>query len=572
MNSLWQGDWTTRARIWSGLVLFAYALTHFLNIGLGLFSTEWMHLVQDWRKTVTRSLPGEIVLYGALLIHIGLALIKLARRGTLRMPVWEAAQIGLGLVIPLLLIAHITFTRFGHQIFGIDDEMSYLIALIFATPDGWRQSLLLLIVWVHSVIGLHFWLRHEAWWRRSIPVLAGLAALVPAFALAGFLTEGRRMRVLLGDPDRRLALFEGWNWPGGEGVAVLLRIESVQTWGFAVLLALTAGTYAFRRYQSRAKSVRIQFVDGPEIVAAKGLTLLEMSRMAGVEHISLCGGRGRCTTCRVVVEEGGQDLADPDPAELRSLRAVGARSGTRLACQIRPVEPMRVYRVFRSDSGRQRDHASGGTEQSMAILFLDIRGFTERTNGQLPYDVVFLLNRFFDAIVPAIAQAGGQVDKYLGDGLLAQFEAPDPAASAKAGMDALTRIGEALERLNADLAAEGTDTLRIGVGLHLGELVMGEIGAAGNAPRTIIGETVNAASRLEAKTKDLGVQALISSAVLQAAGIAWEDLPMEALDLRGVREPVQALPVAAMVELRGLIAPDPVVIIEDPLSDEVGSD
>lgn len=555
-STLWRGSRTTRVRIATGLVLFAYALFHFLNIGLGLVSSDLMERAQDWRTLVSRSFPGTIALYGALLIHSGLALVALARRNTLRMTPREALQMVLGLAIPFLLVAHITYTRVAHQVFGVNDEMGYLSGLIFGTPDAWAQSALLLIVWVHGCIGLSGWLSRERWWIRARPLLTALAALIPAFALAGFLTEGRRALARQADPETRAALSDLYNFPDSSTFTRLLRVENTLWWICFALLATALAIYVGRKLLIRRRSVRVRYVDGPEITAPRGLTLLEMSRVGGVPHTAQCGGRGRCTTCRVVVEEGAEDLHAPGETEARSLTAIGAAPGTRLACQVRPQSPLTVYRVFRADGRRQRDHASLGQERRLAVLFLDIRGFTARTAGQLPYDVVFLLNRFFDAIVPAIRDAGGQVDKYLGDGLLAVFEAPSDAGSAQAALGAAVRVGAALDGFNAALAAEGSKALKIGMGLHLGTLVMGEIGAAGNAPRTIIGETVNAASRLEAMTKEDGVEVLVSEAVLTAAGIPTDSLDIRSLTLRGVTQPVPALAMRRATELAALLSPE----------------
>lgn len=553
MNGLWLGGWMTLARIISGLILFTYALLHFVNIGLGLISSELMQDAQDWRKLVTRSLLGTVVIYGALLTHAALALIRLAQRNTLRMPLWEALQISLGIIIPFFLIAHIVFTRGAAAGFGVNDEMAYLIGLIFGSSSGWQQSALLLIVWAHGCIGLHFWLRTSAWWQKSLPVLIALCALIPAFALAGFLVEGRRVAAAFADPAQREVLFAQFNWPTAETFGALIRIDTISTRVFAGLLLLSVVIFFARKLIRRATSVKIRYVDGPLVTSRQGPTLLEISRSNGIAHTSLCGGRGRCTTCRVMVENGADLLHPPSEAEQRSLKAVGAPPGTRLACQIRPSASLTVYRVFRPDGKRKRAHASQGQETRMAVLFLDIRGFTERTNGQLPYDVVFLLNRFFDAIVPAITKAGGSIDKYLGDGLLAVFEAADEAKSARAALRAAGDMGRALEKFNRQLTSEGAAPVRIGVGLHLGNVVLGEIGAAGNAPRTIIGETVNAASRLEAKTKELAVELLISEPVLTSAGISLDVLEMQKLELRGVAKPVPALPVVRASALESLI-------------------
>jgi adenylate cyclase len=549
MRDLWRGTWATQARIASGLILFIYALLHFLNIGVGLISTDAMLAAQDLRQIVTRSLPGTAILYAALLTHATLALSRLATRTTLRLPLWEGLQLALGLLIPVLLLTHIIYTRGAHELLGVNDEMTYLIGLIWGTTSGWQQAALLLIVWTHGCIGVHFWLRGRSAWRRNLPLLAGIAALVPAFALAGFLTEGRRLALAYADPALRAEITEPFNLPDRDGFALLWSLKETSHWVFWALLALVAAGYIAGKLIRRRRTLRITYDDGTRVTAPVGMTLLEISRSQGIPHTALCGGRGRCTTCRVVIEEGRTNLPPASPAEQHSLDAVGAGPGTRLACQVSPTGPLTIHRVFRPDGRQRRAHASQGSERRMAILFLDIRGFTARTTGQLPYDVVFLLNRFFDAIVPAITRAGGSVDKYLGDGLLAIFDVGTEQSSARAALRSVADIGAALAAFNLSLTNESSPALRIGIGLHLGDLVLGEIGAAGNAPRTIIGETVNAASRLEAATKDLSVELLVSASVLQAAGVDSTHLDLVTLDLRGVAQPVQALAVARAINL-----------------------
>lgn len=556
MNDLWRGSWATRVRIASGLVLFAYALTHFLNIGLGLLSPVWMDAAQDLRQIVTRSLLGTVILYGAFAAHIILALVKLATRGTLRMPLWEAVQIALGIFIPILLVAHLIHTRTAHEIYGVNDELGYIMVLIHDTADGWKQSLLLLIVWAHGCIGLHFWLRGTKWWQRAQPVLVAGAVLVPASALAAFLVEGRRMNTVFSDPEQRDLLIDHYNFPDAETFRDLIAITAQIRWVFAIAMAVVAVAYVVKYIRVRKRSVTISYVGGPQISAPKGLTLLEMSRLRGIPHASLCGGRGRCTTCRVVIQDGADHLHPPSEAEAASLAAVNAGPGTRLACQVKPIEPMTVFRVYMPDGKRKsRAHASEGEEKELALLFLDMRGFTARTTGQLPYDVVFLLNRFFDAIVPPINKAGGTVDKYLGDGFLAVFETADGRSSALAALDAIQGISNALKTFNIRLDSEGQQPIGIGIGAHLGNVVLGEIGAAGQAPRTLIGNTVNAASRLEGVTKEHKVEAFISAPLLDAAEYNVPKDGMIPLTLRGVDATLPALPIKNAHDLLSQLAP-----------------
>ncbi|WP_424831289.1 adenylate/guanylate cyclase domain-containing protein [Ruegeria sp.] len=550
MNSaLWRGGWATRLRIGSGLFLFVFAFFHFLNIGMGLFHTDYLHGMQDGRKAVTRHDVMSALLYVALFIHAGLALVSIAQRRTLRMPISSALQIVLGLLIPLQLISHIIHTRVAHEIFDVNDEMGYIIILMWPSTAVWMQSLLLLIVWVHGCIGLHMWLRLTQWWPKTVPYLIGVAVFIPSFALAGLLTEGRRLWADFSDEFLREQYIEHYNWPSPEAFQTMFGMTDNALTAFWLALALTAMTYLGRKLWRRRHSVRVTYARGPEVVAEKGMTLLEISQANGIPHTALCGGKGRCTTCRVIVEDGGTNLPPPSDVEARSLAAVGATGQTRLACQIRPTEPLSVFRVFRPDGGRNRGHASQGQERKLAVLFLDMRGFTARTTGQLPYDIVFLLNRFFDAIVPAITDEGGVVDKYMGDGLLAVFEKPDAASSARAGLKAAIDISLALDGFNQRLEAEGSPRIRIGMGLHLGDLVLGEIGAAGHASRTIIGDAVNVASRLEGETKAQGVELLVSEELLRAADVAVDPEAIQSFELRGVSQPVPALPVARAADL-----------------------
>ncbi|MGR3802374.1 adenylate/guanylate cyclase domain-containing protein [Marinibacterium profundimaris] len=544
MSALWRGSRVAKLRIASGLVLFTHALLHFLNLGLVLVSVEAAAAMQAARQVVQLSAPGTVLLYGALLTHVALALARLVTLRRFRMPLAIWVQYLFGLAIPVLLIPHFTFVRGAQQGFDVDVEIGFIAGLIWGTPDGWRQGLLLLLVWIHGCIGLHMWLRLTRWWPRWEPVMAGLAVFVPTWALAGYVTEGRRISGLLADPAIAPAVREVYNWPDAAAFVSLMRLQDGTKMAFFAALGAAVLAWIIRRLLARRGTVRISYVGGPTVTTRRGPTLLEISRAHDVPHAALCGGRGRCSTCRVIVEEGADQLPPPSEAEARTLAAVNAPPGARLACQMRPAESLTVFRVFRNDGRRHRAHASQGEERRLAILFLDIRGFTARTAGQFPYDVVFLLNRFFDAIVPQITGCGGIVDKYLGDGLLAVFDGRDEATSARMALRAAEGIGSALATFNATLRAEGAAPVRIGIGLHLGDLVMGEIGAAGNAPRTIIGDTVNAASRLEGETKTLQVELLISGPLLRAAGHDTSGLPMVWLELRGRDAPLDALPVS----------------------------
>jgi adenylate cyclase len=186
-----------------------------------------------------------------------------------------------------------------------------------------------------------------------------------------------------------------------------------------------------------------------------------------------------------------------------------------------------------------------GVEKTVAIMFLDVRGFTRMSDRQLPYDVVFLLNRFFGAIGEAIASEGGWIDKYMGDGLLAVFgRDTGPEAGCRAALAAAAKIDVALETLNAELEAEAHPALRIGIGLHVGQLVIGRIGHPDTASVTVIGRAVNVASRLEALSKEKSCQLVVSRDLARMADWSGSGIPTEHVTVRGASEAIEVLLVA----------------------------
>lgn len=343
MHVYLRGSIQQRLRLASGFVLFAFATTHFLNHALGLVSLEAMHQMQQVRTFVTRSAPGTVVLLVALLTHIMLALDKLAKRETWRMPRWEAVQIGLGLAIPFLLFPHIINTRIAHVFFNVDD--SYLYELVRLWPESAvLQSSLLLIVWTHGCLGLHYWLRLSDSYVRLAPVLLVFAIAVPLLALAGFAAAGRTAGDIMSDPQALAALKVRSNWPNAEDSAVLAWLRTGSRIIFLILVAGAVAMFSLRRLMRAVgrNKVRVTYVDGPTIDASPGKTLLEISRLAGIPHASVCGGRGRCSTCRVRIEKGLEKLAPPAGAEAITLRSIEAPPNVRLACQIKPTAHLTV--------------------------------------------------------------------------------------------------------------------------------------------------------------------------------------------------------------------------------------
>lgn len=155
-----------------------------------------------------------------------------------------------------------------------------------------------------------------------------------------------------------------------------------------------------------------------------------------------------------------------------------------------------------------------GMRREVAVLFSDVRGFTTRSEKADPERIIALLNRYFDAMVPIVHRHGGMVDKFIGDGLMVLFGAPEPRPDpAGDAVVAAREMLDALSRLNAEFAAEGEQELRVGIGIHVGPAVIGHVGSRARHEYTAIGDTVNLAARLESMTKALGHAIVFSGEV-----------------------------------------------------------
>jgi adenylate cyclase len=529
-------------RLATGLVLFVFALTHFLNHALGHVSIEAMEAVQQVRRGFWRSPPGAVLLWGSVAVHAGLGLWKLIRRRTLRMAPWEAVQIALGLSIPLLGAAHVAATRGLNAVYGFDDTYTYLLALLWPGL-AFSQSLLLVVVWVHGVIGLHFWLRTQRWYAGWRPFLLVLAALVPTLALTGWIEGARRLALTRPEPEFPPYVLER----GG----ALIEAAQMVVWTVFGLAALAFVGLRLRDWFRTGPTVT--YPGGRTARAAAGSTLLEISRAAGVPHAAVCGGRGRCTTCRVLVTQGEEALPPPNQVEAMALTRIAAPPGVRLACQVRPhhalaVRPLIPLRSAEPTLGR--DAYRWGVERHITIMFADLRGFTTLAERLYPYDSVFLLNRFFELMSEAVERHGGEVDKFLGDGLMALFGvAPGRGSGSRDALHAARDMLGALRRIDREFADSIGEGLRMGIGIHMGPAVLGRVGGGRQANLTALGDSVNIASRLEGLNKELGTVVVVSEATLADAGLAIEGAEIRQVPVRGREE---GLRVAAAQDLAGL--------------------
>ena len=487
-----------------------------------------------------QTVPGLVILDTSFLIHVALGLRALYRRRHLRIPASEAWQLILGLTIPLLLIPHAANIRIGSSLYGLEFGYPRLIYRFFVvSPDDVlpRQLLLLFVVWLHGCIGLRAWLRSKSWYASVATPLATLATLVPVLAVVGIMSAGLDMR----DAAARDPGYAARYGPPAPGSVAAQNVEAVGRITDALLLGylgLVAGTFALRiardTYARRFAAVTIGYPGGRAVTVPVGFSVLEASRWAGIAHASACGGRGRCSTCRVRVAAGAETLAPPQPAEGATLTRIAAAADVRLACQIRPTADLKVEPLVAVSGAAARGAvapdrftaaAEGGAELPIAAMFVDVRQSTRLAAGRLPYDALFLFDRYLQAVTGPIRRHGGHVTSIAGDGVMSMFGADGGASSAAAhALAAAVDLWGRLEALNDELVPELEAPLQVGIGIHVGVAVVGWLHHADIRSLQFLGDVGNVAAKLEEQTKRLDCTLVVSRDAIEsiAPGMAAE--------------------------------------------------
>ncbi|PSH68266.1 adenylate/guanylate cyclase domain-containing protein [Phyllobacterium brassicacearum] len=535
--------------------MLVFVTLHLGNHALNLISLNAAEEGRLWFTAIWRNPIGTALLYGAVFVHITLVMRSLYLHRTLVMPVREALQVILGLLIPLLIIEHVVATRVRFEMMGLQDSYESVIrALWIDSPmGGLRQSIALLVIWTHGCIGVHFWLRYRDWYSRAAPFLLTFAILLPVLALLGFADTGR---ILESEPVQSSygsgygRTYGSTGYDHASSAIVEHQIQRVQTakytlyGGFAGALMFVFAMRTRRSWRERANQIEIRYPEGETVRVPRGFSVLEASRLGGIPHYAVCGGKGRCSTCRVQVVEGSATLPPPESIERSTLIRIGADPGVRLACQLHPISNISVVPLLVPavegivPVGSQQ--VKPGREQEIAILFCDIRSFTMLTEERLPYDIVFLLNRYFAIVGQAVERSGGRLDKFIGDGAMALFGLnSSPEEGCRHALKAAAVIIKEIDRLNEELAAELPIPIRVAIGIHSGPAIVGAMGYGSVKNLTAIGDTVNVASRLESVAKELDATVVVSEPTIVRAGSDTGKLESREIAIRGRAEPLR---------------------------------
>ena len=264
----------------------------------------------------------------------------------------------------------------------------------------------------------------------------------------------------------------------------------------------------------------IDYGAGVRRAVRAGTSVLEASLAAGLAHAHACGGNGRCTTCRVRVEDGHAHCPPADALEAEALRSNGLEPPIRLACRLRPTGDVAV-RILTPEHRAPERGAPDAVEEHVAVLFTDIRGFTAFSESHLPFDVANVLNRYFDTMGVQVERHGGYILDYLGDGIMTLFR-PDPSgAPERRALHCALAMRERARRFCAWVRDHHGAALAIGSAIHAGRAVVGELGYFRERHLNAVGDVLNVAARLEDLNRDLDSDILVSEAVAEAcAGLA----------------------------------------------------
>jgi adenylate cyclase len=290
----------------------------------------------------------------------------------------------------------------------------------------------------------------------------------------------------------------------------------------------------------------------------KGLSVLEASLRNNVPHASVCGGRARCSTCRIRIIGDCEHLPEPSKREAFVLNRVGADPAIRLACQLRPETDLSFFQIFlpqiTAATLRTSSPSRIGEERYLVSMFIDMRGSTKLAEKRLPFDTVFIVNRFLGAVSQAVIECGGQPNQFVGDGQLALFGlATNPQTACRQALRAAAMIAINVDELNQFLSHDLREPIRFGIGVHGGEVIIGDIGYRDQMVFTALGDAVNVAARLQDMTKTLACEAIVSEEVRITAGLPEDALPQQQVTIRGRSEPMIVRSVTSAKALSALV-------------------
>ncbi len=435
-------------------------------------------------------------------------------------------QLVTSFILPLALLPHMLASSYAPRF--KDAEANYKLVLDGTLEDGgiYFMGLFVIFVWVHGIIGITSIVKFHPIYQKYKNAFLVMSWLLPILAVLGAFTASRKE--LASKIENKKVTVEQINASsniGKELEAKLTQIEEMLTLSFfATLLGVIVFVFVVHQLRKVFRKIKITYPNGKEVRVTKGTSILEASREHRIGHVSMCGGRGRCSTCRVRVMSDLEALPPRNGIERAVAEKLSLQDNVRLACQLRPNNSLEVRPLVNApiENLTTEDRESlCGREEEIVVMFVDLRGFTAISEKLLPYDTVYLLNQYFKIAGEAIVQWGGRIDKFIGDGIMALFtDGVGVEENSKNALLAAGKLAEDLKELSSDTTSDFGSDLKFGIGIHAGTSVVGAMGYGENITDTAIGDCVNVASRLEQLTKKEECQLIITSDLYQRSGLS----------------------------------------------------
>jgi adenylate cyclase len=386
-------------------------------------------------------------------------------------------------------------------------------------------------------------------------MFVALGLLLPTLALSGYVTAGNQVLRAATNPNYTKLLFEDSNLTDQKRA----EIGHIARVGSAIYLTLVLLPFVGRGVRGwlyrRRRPPLLSHSSGRTMPILPGATVLEALRENGIPHASVCGGRARCTTCRILVTKGLDQLPEPSGLEARALTRIGATPGMRLACQICPTADISVMPLLAAEAGAADGTVRGGLEGSerlIAVLFVDLRGSTILGEAKMPYDLLYILNQFFHEMTKALDATNGHYAQFAGDGLMALYglNGKDRAIAAADALRGAREMLARMDQLNSRLRGDLSQPLRIGIGIHFGEAIVGAMGPPASQIISAIGETVNACARLESLTKEYDCRVIVSRRAADMAGLNVKSRKLHRVSATGQAPPVEFYALNTLADLQ----------------------
>ncbi|MBT6508749.1 MAG: 2Fe-2S iron-sulfur cluster binding domain-containing protein [Marinovum sp.] len=514
-----------RARMYSGLVIFLYVTVHLVNHSMGLISLEVMEGLRQRVSAFNRNIVVSLTLYGALLVHTLLGFHHLLTRRSFKMSAKDWTQLVTSFALPLVLLPHIFASGYTPRF--KDAQTSYKVVLNGMLEDGgiYFMGLFVIFVWVHGIIGITSMIKFHPVYQKYKNAFLVVSWLLPILAVLGAVTASKELATDIENNKIIMEQVYAEANIGKELEAELMQTSDMLMVNYLfILLGVILFVFVLHQVRKAFRKIKITYPNGKEVRVAKGTSILEASREHRIGHVSMCGGRGRCSTCRVRVMSDIETLPPRNGIESLVAERLSLQDNVRLACQLRPTSAVEVRPLVNApvETLTTEDRETlCGREEEIVVMFVDLRGFTAISEKLLPYDTVYLLNQYFKIAGEAIVQSGGRIDKFIGDGIMALFtDGSGVEENSKNALLAAGKLAEGIKELSTETSSDFGSDLKFGIGIHAGTSVVGVMGYGENITDTAIGDCVNVASRLEQLTKEEECQLIITSDLYQRSGLS----------------------------------------------------